>query len=167
MNIWPPADFCGFGLEHVVPIHSIFEPCPMNENIVRCWWNGHSSSHLPVLEFTDMDHCGLMRLNDAHQILPERRVTLMSKRSSWKRENHYPAVLSLMALSPTRRKCFWPPALFSSRYWTQREEYFGNVPVFPRGTPFSSIHGSTLQMTKLQYVNSSTTIDLQIKNDNR
>ena len=24
MHIWPPADFCGFGLEHAVPIHSIF-----------------------------------------------------------------------------------------------------------------------------------------------
>ena len=23
MHIWPPADFCGIGLEHEVPIHSI------------------------------------------------------------------------------------------------------------------------------------------------
>ena len=32
-------------------------------------------------------------------------------------------------------------------------------------TPFSSVHGSThyLQMTKLKYINSSTTIELQIK----
>ena len=24
MHIWPPADFCGFGFEHVVLIHPIF-----------------------------------------------------------------------------------------------------------------------------------------------
>ena len=42
MHIWPPADFCGFGLEHVVPIHPIFETCPLNTNVTR-WWNGHSS----------------------------------------------------------------------------------------------------------------------------
>ena len=45
-----------------------------------------------------------------------------------------------------------------------REEYVGNVPISPLGTPFSSVHGSThyLQMTELQYVNSSITIELQI-----
>ena len=50
-----------------------------------------------------------------------------------------------------------------------REEYVENVPISPLGTLFSSIHSSThyLQMTKLQYVNSSTTIELQRKNDNR
>ena len=44
-----------------------------------------------------------------------------------------------------------------------REEYVGNVPISPLGTPFSSVHGSTiyLQMTKFQYVNSRTTIELQ------
>ena len=49
------------------------------------------------------------------------------------------------------------------------EEYVGNVSTSPLDTPFSSVHGSTnyLQMTKLQYVNSSTTIELQIKNDKR
>ena len=48
---------------------------------------------------------------------------------------------------------------------TQREEYVGNVFISSLGTPFSSVHGSThfLQMTKLQYLNSSTTIELQIK----
>ena len=30
MHIWLPADFCGFGLEHAVPIHPIFEPYPLN-----------------------------------------------------------------------------------------------------------------------------------------
>ena len=65
MHIWPPADFCGFGLEHVVPIHLIFEPCPLSAN-VRWWWNDYSSLHLPVLDHTDVDHCGLC-LNYLHQ----------------------------------------------------------------------------------------------------
>ena len=66
MHIWPPADFCGFGLQHAVHKQLIFEPCHLNAN-VAWWWNGHSSSHLPVLEYTDVDHCGLMCLNDLHQ----------------------------------------------------------------------------------------------------
>ena len=33
MHIWPPTDFCGFGFEHAVPIHPIFEPCPLNANV--------------------------------------------------------------------------------------------------------------------------------------
>ena len=51
---------------HAVPIHPIFEPYSLNGNVERRW-NGHSSSHLPVLEYTDVDHCGLMCLNDLHQ----------------------------------------------------------------------------------------------------
>ena len=66
MHIWPPADVCGFGLEPAVPIHPIFEPCPLNANVAR-WWNGHSSSHLPVLEYSDVDHCGLVCLKDLHR----------------------------------------------------------------------------------------------------
>ena len=66
MHIWPPADFCGFGLEHAIAIHQFFEPCLLNGNVAR-WWNGHSSSHLSVLEYTDVDHCGLMYLNHIHQ----------------------------------------------------------------------------------------------------
>ena len=48
-------------------------------------------------------------------------------------------------------------------------EYQENVPISPLGTPFSSIHSYThyLQMTELHYVNSSTTLEFQIKNDNR
>ena len=48
MHIRPPSDFSDFDLEHEVPIHPIFEHCPLNLNVAR-WWNGHSSSHLPVL----------------------------------------------------------------------------------------------------------------------
>ena len=48
-------------------------------------------------------------------------------------------------------------------------KYYENVPISPLGTPFSSAYGSIhyLQMTKLQYVNSSTRIELKIKKDNR
>ena len=94
MHIWPPADFCGF--EHAVPTHPIFEPCLLNANVAR-WWNGHSSSHLPVLEYTDVDHCALMCLNYLHQT-PKVFLNVRS-RSSLKRKNHFVAVLSPMALS--------------------------------------------------------------------
>ena len=66
MHVWPLTDFCGFGLEHAVALYLIIEPCLLNSNVTR-WWNGHSSSHLPVLEYTDVDHCGLMCLNDLRQ----------------------------------------------------------------------------------------------------
>ena len=66
MHIWQPADFCGFSLEHAVSIHPVFEPCPLNANVARCW-NGHSSSHLPVFEYTEVDHWGLICLNYFHQ----------------------------------------------------------------------------------------------------
>ena len=44
-------------------------------------------------------------------------------------------------------------------------EYKENVPISPFDTPFSSFHGFShyLQVTKLQYVNSSTTIQLKDK----
>ena len=49
----------------------------------------------------------------------------------------------------TRRKCFWPPPMLSPLYWTQREKYVGDILIYPLGTPFPSIHGSThyLEMT--------------------
>ena len=93
------------------------------------------------------------RSSRKRESLPKRGVSLMSKRSSLKREKHFLAVLSPMALSP-----------YTAQYWTQWEEYVGNVQNSPLGTPSSSAHGSThyLQMTKLQYVNSSTSIELQM-----
>ena len=54
--------FLSFGIERAVPIHPIFLPFPLNAN-VAWWWNGHSSSNLPVLEYMDVGHCGLMWLN--------------------------------------------------------------------------------------------------------
>ena len=47
IRTWPPADFCGFRLEHAVHIHPMFQPCPLNVNVARRW-NGHSSSHFQV-----------------------------------------------------------------------------------------------------------------------
>ena len=44
MHIWPPANFCDFGLEH-----ALFETCPLDANVAR-FWNGHNSSYLPVLD---------------------------------------------------------------------------------------------------------------------
>ena len=61
----PPADFCGFGLEHAVHIHPIIEPCPLNVHFAR-FWNDHNSSHMSVLKYTDVDHFGLMCLNKLH-----------------------------------------------------------------------------------------------------
>ena len=59
MYIWPPADFCSSGLDHVVPIHPIFESCHLKANVAQ-WWNGHSSSHLPVL-IHSANVCGRLR----------------------------------------------------------------------------------------------------------
>ena len=66
MHIWPPADFCCFDLKYAVPIHPIFAPCPLNANVAR-WWNGHSSSNLPVLEYSDVENYELICLNELHQ----------------------------------------------------------------------------------------------------
>ena len=93
---------------------------------------------------------------------PEHAVSLMSKRSSLKRENHFLAVLSPMALSQTRRKCFWSPPLLSLLYWTQREEYVVNVPISSFGTPFSLSSNDKTSICKLKHNN-----ELQIKNGNR
>ena len=108
-------------------------------------------------------------LNDLYHtrnVFLERGVLLMSKWTSFKRKKTIFLPCSLRwHCSHTRCKCFWSPPLLSPIYWTLREEYVGSAPISPLGTQFSNIHGSThyLQMTKLQFVNSSTTIELQIK----
>ena len=68
--------------------------------------------------------------------LPEYRVSVMSKWSSFKRENHFLAVLSPIACPHTRRKCFWPLPLLLPLCWSQGEEYIGNVSISPLGTSF-------------------------------
>ena len=92
-----------------------------------------------------------------------------SKRSSLKSENHFLAVFSPLPLSPYTAQMFLAASAAFIPLWTQRAECVRKVPISPLGTPFSSTHCSThyLQMAKLQYVNSSTTIELQIKIDNR
>ena len=94
-----PLIFCDFGLEHAVPIHPIFKPCHLNANVARSW-KGHSSSHLPVLEYTGAAHCRLMFLNDLHQ------KSLKSKQTTLK--NVF-AVLPSMALFPYKAHMFWLP----------------------------------------------------------
>ena len=44
-----------------------------------------------------------------------------------------------------------------------REEYVGNAPISPLSIPFSSVHGSTPNFTKLQYENSSITTEFPNK----
>ena len=56
-----PLIFVVFGLEFAVPIHPIFELFPLIAKAAR-WWNDQISSHFPVLEYTDVDHCALMCL---------------------------------------------------------------------------------------------------------
>ena len=111
-------------------------------------------------------------LNDLYHtrnVFLERGVLLMSKWTSFKRKNYFLPCSLRWHCPHTRCKCFWPPPLLSPLYWTQREQYVRNVPISPIGIPFYSVHGSThhLQMTKLQYVNSCRTVELQIKNYNR
>ena len=145
MHTWPPAHCCCFGLEHVVPIHPIFEPCPLNTNVAR-WRIGLSSSHLPVLEYTDVDHCGWM-------------IFIKPRTSSrtW-------SITNVKAIFPKTWKLFCCRTLsdgivsihganisgcFRPFYWIQREGYVENIAISTFGTPFSSVRGSThyLKMT--------------------
>ena len=41
-------------------------PGPLHDRHV-CYHLGHSGGHLSVLEYTDLDHCGLMCLKDLHK----------------------------------------------------------------------------------------------------
>ena len=138
--------FRGFGLEHAVPIHPIFEPCPLNANVAR-WWNVHICQYSNTLTWINV----FKRSSSNPESLPERGVSLISKRSSSKWENHFLAVLSPMALYPytTPQMFLTASAAFAPLF--NSEEYVGNVQISPLGTPFSSVHGSTryLQMTKL------------------
>ena len=53
MHIWPPTDFYGFVLEHVVPIHPIFEPCPLKVNVAQ-WWK-ISTLMVPWLSYSPLN----------------------------------------------------------------------------------------------------------------
>ena len=145
MHIWPPTDFCGFGLEHAVPIHPIFEPCPLNGNVAR-WCNGqfitfvssrvHWSGSLSIYVFK--------RSSSNSDGSPECGVSLMSKRSSSKTRKPY----SCHALSngivfihgenvSGRLHCFHPSIELKEK------EFVGNVPIFTLGTlPVRQMSGS-------------------------
>ena len=158
--------FCGFGLEHAVPYTQFL-------NLAHWMQMSHDGGMVTVhhicqfsssLTWIIVDYV----LNDLHQTPkvflnvechlcqndpPQNKKTIFLLCSLWWHCPH------------TWYKCFWLGLLLVPLCWTQREEYVGNVPI----SPFSSVHSSThyLQMTKLQYVNSSTTIELQIKNGNQ
>ena len=78
-----------------------------------------------------------------------------------KRENHFLALLSPMALSSYKAQMLLAA---SAAFAPQREEYVENVPISPLGTTFYSVHGFShyLQITKLEYVNSIITIYMEI-----
>ena len=79
MHIGPPADLCGFGLRHAVPIHPIFEPWPLNANVAR-WW-----SQFVTLASSRVHRRGSLWINvfkrssSNPECLPKRGVSLMSK----------------------------------------------------------------------------------------
>ena len=84
------------------------------------------------------------------------------------REQHWPFLSSIV--TGDKKWCFSANiSKRKGRLYPNKIKHVGNVPISPLGTPYSSVHGSThyLQMTKLHDVNSSTIIELQIKNDNR
>ena len=122
--------FCGFGLEHVVPIYPIFyfEPCPLNANVAR-WWKGHSSSHLPVFEYTDLDHCGLMCLNDLHQTLKVTNVKtiLLKTRKLFSCHAFSDGIVPIHGANVSG--CLRPSIEL-------RKEYVRNVQISPLGTTF-------------------------------
>ena len=73
MHIWSPTNFCGFGLEHAVPIHNFLNlafEC-------KC----HNSSHLMRIN--------VFKWSSNPEGLPECGVSLMLKRSFLKQENHF------------------------------------------------------------------------------
>ena len=93
MHIWPPADFCGFDLEHAVPIECKCRTMVEWSQFIkffsfRVHWHGSLWINVFKRSFSNPEG------------LPERGVSLMSKLSSLKRENHFIVMLSPMALSP-------------------------------------------------------------------
>ena len=148
MTSKPPANFCGFGLEDAVPrrtMATVHHICQFSSTLA---W-------ITVLKRSSSNPEGI----------PERGLSLLSILSSLKRENHFLVMLSPMALPPYTPLMFLALSAAFAPLLKTREEYEVNVQISPLGTPFSSDHGSTqyLIITKLQYVNSSTTIELQIK----
>ena len=104
MHICPPADFFGFGLEHT----SEFWILPIEYNCRTIL----ELSQLIKFASSRVHWCGSLSINAFKRSssnpegFPERGVTVTSKRSFLKWENHFLAVLSAMALSPYAAKMF-------------------------------------------------------------
>ena len=100
---------------------------------------------------------------------PVERLSLISKRPSLKRENHFFLPCSLRwQLSPYAVQIFlvtsaaFAPLLNSKRRICQKCSNFSTWhSIFKR----PCLHPTFFKWKKLQYVNSSTTTELQIKND--
>ena len=115
MHIWPPADFCGFGLEHAVPIDPThgFWTFPIEckcRTMVE--WSQFITFTSSRVHWRGSLWINVFKRSSNPEGLPERGVSLMSKRFSIKRENHFLAVPSPMALSyndtnvSDRLRCF-------------------------------------------------------------
>ena len=129
--------FLWFWLRDAVPIHPIFEPRPLNANVAR-WWNGHSSRvHWRGSLWINM----FKRSSSNPEGLAERGVSLLSKRSFLKRENHFLVMVSPMALSPYTAQMFVVIAAFAPLLNSKRRICW-KCSFSPLGTPFSSVHGS-------------------------
>ena len=106
MHIWPPADFCGFGLEYTPDFLTLPIECKCRTMVEwsqfitfassRVHWRG--SLWINVFKRSSSNPEGL----------PEHGESLMPKRPSLQRENHFIAVLSLslMTLSPYTAQMF-------------------------------------------------------------
>ena len=133
MYIRPPADFCGFGLEHAVPIHPIFLTLLIE---CRCHMMVEWSQVI-IFASSRLQWLGSLWINVFKKSswnpegLPKRGVSLMTKRSTLKRKKIFLPCSLRWHCPQIRRKYFWCPPLLSPHYWIQREEFVGNVPISP------------------------------------
>ena len=137
MNIWPPADLCGFGLEHTVPdFWTLLIECKCRTMVEWSQFVTFSSSRAHWRGSLWRSSWTWSVTNVKTILLKTRKPFFLPCALQW----HCPH---------TRRKCFWSLPLLSPLYWTRREEYVGNVLISPLAIPFSSVHGSThyFQMT--------------------
>ena len=115
MHTWPPDDFCGFCLEHAVTHTPDLLTLPIE---LKCHtmveWSQFITFASSRIQYTDVGHCWLMfkRSSSNPEGLPGCGVSLMSKLSFSKRENHFYAVLSQMALPITTQMFLAASAAF-------------------------------------------------------
>ena len=132
VNRWRITDFCGFGLEHVVyPYSSFF-------NFDHWMQISHDNVMITVhhiFQFSNTLTWIIMSIYvfkrpSNHEALPERGESLMSKRSSLKREHHFLAVLSPIKLSPIHGAsvsgylhCFCPSIEFKEKNMSEMFQF--------------------------------------------